>query len=49
MATAGIQPVRMSALNGGTSTGKVKLGVTPRAVNIALEKVIRILNLCAWK
>ncbi|HGN0980548.1 tyrosine-type recombinase/integrase [Pseudomonas aeruginosa] len=32
-----------------TSTGKVKPGVTPRTVNIALEKVIRILNLCARK
>nr|WP_272464284.1 tyrosine-type recombinase/integrase [Pseudomonas aeruginosa] len=31
------------------STGKVKPGVTPRTVNIALEKVIRILNLCARK
>lgn len=29
------------------STGKVKPSVTPRTVNIALEKVIRILNLCA--
>ncbi|MCF6754991.1 tyrosine-type recombinase/integrase [Pseudomonas balearica] len=34
---------------GRTSTGKVKPGVTPRTVNIALEKVIRILNLCARK
>ncbi|MCO1670471.1 site-specific integrase [Pseudomonas aeruginosa] len=34
---------------GSTSTGKVKPGVTPRTVNIALEKVIRILNLCARK
>ncbi|WHV80219.1 tyrosine-type recombinase/integrase [Pseudomonas aeruginosa] len=32
-----------------TSTGKVKPGVTPRTVNIALEKIIRILNLCARK
>ncbi|MCS8677378.1 tyrosine-type recombinase/integrase [Pseudomonas aeruginosa] len=31
------------------STGKVKPSVTPRTVNIALEKVIRILNLCARK
>ncbi|MGG2584857.1 tyrosine-type recombinase/integrase [Pseudomonas aeruginosa] len=34
---------------GRTSTGKVKPGVAPRTVNIALEKVIRILNLCARK
>ncbi|MCF8572976.1 tyrosine-type recombinase/integrase [Pseudomonas aeruginosa] len=34
---------------GTTSTGKAKPGVTPRTVNIALEKVIRILNLCARK
>ncbi len=34
---------------GRTSPGKVKPGVTPRTVNIALEKVIRILNLCARK
>ncbi|ENH5665083.1 tyrosine-type recombinase/integrase [Pseudomonas aeruginosa] len=34
---------------GRTSTGKVKPDVTPRTVNIALEKVIRILNLCARK
>ncbi|MCX2436211.1 tyrosine-type recombinase/integrase [Pseudomonas aeruginosa] len=34
---------------GRTSTGKVKPGVTPRTVNIALERVIRILNLCARK
>ncbi|HFO1287587.1 TPA: tyrosine-type recombinase/integrase [Pseudomonas aeruginosa] len=34
---------------GRTSTGKVKPSVTPRTVNIALEKVIRILNLCARK
>lgn len=34
---------------GRTSTGKVKPGVTPRTVNIALEKVIRVLNLCARK
>ncbi len=34
---------------GRTSTGKVKPGETTRTVNIALEKVIRILNLCARK
>jgi integrase len=34
---------------GKTSTGKVKPGVTLRTVNIALEKVIRVLNLCARK
>lgn len=32
-----------------TSDGKVKHGVSYRTVNIALERVIRILNLCARK
>ena len=32
-----------------TSCGKVKPGVSSRTVNIALERVIRILNLCARK
>ena len=32
-----------------TSSGKVKPGVSYRTVNIALERVIRILNLCARK
>ncbi|WP_333908319.1 tyrosine-type recombinase/integrase [Pseudomonas aestuarii] len=32
-----------------TSCGKVKPGVSYRTVNIALERVIRILNLCARK
>ncbi|MNT57048.1 hypothetical protein D3C72_1943930 [compost metagenome] len=32
-----------------TSDGKVKPGVSYRTVNIALERVIRILNLCARK
>lgn len=34
---------------GSTSTGKTRPGVTPRTVNIALEKAIRILRLYAWK
>ncbi len=32
-----------------TATGKVKPGVTNRTVNIALQRVVRILNLCARK
>lgn len=32
-----------------TATGKIKPAVSNRTVNIALEKVIRILNLCARK
>lgn len=34
---------------GKTSTGKPKSGASNRTVNIALERVIRILNLCARK
>jgi integrase len=34
---------------GKTSTGKVKPGVSNRTVNIALQRVVRILNLCHRK
>ncbi|KMN21785.1 integrase [Pseudomonas helleri] len=34
---------------GLTKTGKVKPGVSNRTVNIALQRVVRILNLCARK
>ena len=34
---------------GLTNTGKVKPGVSNRTINIALQRVVRILNLCARK
>lgn len=34
---------------GQTKTGKVKPGVSNRTVNIALQRVVRVLNLCARK
>ena len=34
---------------GLTKTGKVKPGVSNRTINIALQRVVRILNLCARK
>ena len=34
---------------GFTKTGKVKPGVSNRTVNIALQRVVRVLNLCARK